>query len=85
MSANSHSNPLVGPPLGSSTPILALRAREAAVALSISESLVRALAAANEIPHVRLRGTVLFPVDGLRAWLQSKEIQAGDVEEVRKC
>lgn len=46
---------------------LALRPAEAARALGLSERTLRANL--RELPHVRVRGCVLLPVDGLRAWL----------------
>jgi excisionase family DNA binding protein len=49
---------------------LALRPREAAEALGISERKLRELL--GRIPHVRLDGVLLFPVDALRAWLAAQ-------------
>ena len=46
---------------------LALRPREAAQMLGISERLLRTVL--PELPHVRVGGAVLLPVDGLREWL----------------
>jgi excisionase family DNA binding protein len=46
---------------------LALRPREAAEALGISERTFRQLL--PELPHLRAGGCVLIPVDGLRQWL----------------
>lgn len=46
---------------------LALRPKEAAEALGISERKLRELV--PELPHVRRRGVLLFPVESLRAWL----------------
>ena len=46
---------------------LALRPREAAEALGISERSLRQLL--PELPHLRLGGCVVLPVDSLRAWL----------------
>lgn len=75
--------PSIGPPGRSSAvyktpPIdlgsrLALRPREAAVALGVSERTLRGLL--PELPHVRVGGCVLLPVAALREWL-SKRVQA---------
>lgn len=46
---------------------LALRPKEAAAAIGVSERTMRQLL--PSIPHVREGGVVLVPVDGLRAWL----------------
>jgi len=54
---------------------LALRSREAAAALSISERTLFSWTSAGEIPHVRRGGLILYPVDSLRRWLDA---QAGD-------
>ena len=45
---------------------LALRLAEAAKALGIGERTLRQIL--PELPHVRLGGVVLLPVDGLQAW-----------------
>ncbi len=47
---------------------LALRPREAARVLGVSERTLRALL--PELPHVRVGGVVLLPVDPLREWLR---------------
>jgi excisionase family DNA binding protein len=49
---------------------LALRPAEAARVLGVSPSTLRRLL--PEIPHVRLAGAVLVPVDGLRRWLEEQ-------------
>lgn len=49
---------------------LALRPREAAKALGISERMLWSLTAPRgEIPAVRIGTCVLYPVAGLQAWL----------------
>lgn len=50
-------------------PPLALRTREAADALGISERTLQSLVANSEVPHVRLGRAVLFPVRELQDWL----------------
>ncbi len=49
---------------------LALRAREAAAALGISERKLRDLS--PYLPTVRLGGVLLYPVEGVRKWLQTE-------------
>ncbi len=49
---------------------LALRPREAAAALGISEKKLRELL--PELPHRRCAGVLLFSVTGLRAWLDGE-------------
>jgi excisionase family DNA binding protein len=51
---------------------LALRAREAAKALSISVRLLATLTAENRIPHVRINTAVLYPTRELQDWLTEK-------------
>ena len=53
---------------------LALRPREAALALGMGERTLRALL--PELPHVRAGGVVLIPVDGLRRWLEDQTKQS---------
>ncbi|MGE0755767.1 MAG: helix-turn-helix domain-containing protein [Pirellulaceae bacterium] len=55
-----------------SVPRLSLRSKEATRALSISERTLHRLTAANQIPHIRLGGMVLYPVRELRSWLTSQ-------------
>jgi excisionase family DNA binding protein len=51
---------------------LALRPREAAKALDISERLLWQWTHDGDIPHVRIGRTILYPVDALRSWLNRK-------------
>ena len=51
---------------------LALRAREAARMLGISERALWTLTSSREIPHVRVGKAVLYPVDELKAWLSER-------------
>lgn len=56
---------------------LALRAREAAQALSISPRLLAKLVAEKRIPYVRINRAIVFPVADLQRWLSehaSKEV-----------
>ena len=60
---------------------LALRPKEAAEALGIGERTLRQIL--PELPHVRVGGAVLLPVDGLRAWLNDQaKAEQGRVEKV---
>lgn len=52
------------------TPCLAMRSREAAKALGISERLLWEWTDRGVVPHIRLGKAVLYPVDSLRDWLQ---------------
>ena len=57
-------------------PALALRARDAAKAIGVSERTLWAWTAAGEVPHVRRGGVILYPVDALREWLGAQAGQA---------
>lgn len=54
------------------SPRLALRPREAAAALGISERLLWGLTARGEVPCVRLGRAVVYPVAQLRDWLAAQ-------------
>lgn len=54
------------------TPKLALRPREAAKALGISERLLWSKTNSGEIPHLRIGKAILYPVDVLRDWLKAQ-------------
>ena len=51
---------------------LALRMRDLAKALNLSIRSVWALTKAGVIPHIRLGGSILYPVDSIRQWLQEQ-------------
>lgn len=51
---------------------LALRPRDAAVALGISERLLQDWAKEHGLPCLRLGQVVLYPVDEVRQWLREK-------------
>jgi len=61
------------------TPCLAMRPREAAKALGISERLLWEHTERGTIPHIRLGKAILYPVDSLRGWLK-KQAQS-DLEQ----
>ena len=52
------------------TPCLAMRPREAAKALGISERTLWEWTDRGVVPHIRLGKAILYPVDALREWLQ---------------
>ena len=54
------------------TPCLAMRPREAAASLSISERTLWTLTKRGEIPHVRIGRSILYSMDALRTWLDEK-------------
>ena len=54
------------------TPCLAMRSREAAKALGISERLLWEWTSRGEVPHVRKGKAILYPVDSLRRWLEDQ-------------
>ena len=60
---------------------LALRPKEAATVLGVSERWLREHL--PELPHVRRDGCVLLPVDGLRKWLDREaEVESKRSEEL---
>ncbi len=59
---------------------LALRPAEAAKALGIGERTLRQIL--PELPHLRVGGIVLLPVEGLQAWLREQsKAERGRVDE----
>lgn len=61
-------------------PLLAMRSREAAKALGISERLLWEWTDKGVIPHIRLGKAILYPVDSIREWLK-REAEQG-VEKI---
>jgi hypothetical protein len=49
---------------------LALRPKEAAAAIGLSERAFRAIL--PEVPHVRVGGAVVVPIDSFREWLRNR-------------
>ena len=74
---NTPAGPYLLKPVKLRLPRLALRGRQAAEALGISERLLSQWVRESDIPHVRVAGgrAVIFPVDALRAWL-AKQVQS---------
>ena len=60
-----------------SPPQLALRPRDAAKSLGMSERTLWTLTSRGEIPHVKLNRATLYPVESLKQWLQAKASQPG--------
>lgn len=58
---------------------VALRPREAAAALGISERTLRKWMRDEELPFLRVEGSVLIPVEGLREWMGQR------LEAHRRC
>ncbi len=58
------------------TPCLAMRPREAAKALGVSERLLWEWTDRGVVPHVRLGKAILYPVDSLRDWLKRRAQEA---------
>lgn len=69
-----HAATTVPPP----TPSLALRPRDAARELSISERLLWDWTSSEGLPHVRIGTVVLYPVDRLRQWLNDRSNSLAD-------
>ncbi len=59
----------LGKQISSDPPRLALRPREAAKALGVSERTLWSMTKAGKIPHARMDRIVMYPVDALRKWL----------------
>lgn len=57
---------------------LALRTRQAAQALSISERLLAKLVAEKRIPFARINSVLLFPVADLQRWLSEQAAKEGN-------
>jgi excisionase family DNA binding protein len=56
----------------SGIPRLALRPREAAKSLGVSERTLWTWTDSDEVPHIRRGKTILYPVDVLRRWLDEQ-------------
>lgn len=54
------------------TKSLALRPREAAMALGVSERSLWEWTHRGDVPYVRIGRTILYPVDALRDWLNRR-------------
>ena len=58
-------------------PSIALRTKEAAIALGISERTLNTWRKTRDVPHFKLNGTVLYPVKDLTEWV-SEQLPEGD-------
>ena len=75
---NNSLNPLTKPdPL---TPCLALRPREAAAALGVSERTLWDWTQRGDVPHVRRGKTIMYPVSALTRWLDEQATAKAAVE-----
>ncbi len=67
------------------TPCLAMRVREAAKAVGVSERTLWTWADQGIVPHVRQGKIILFPVKALESWLeqraQCKQAENSDAEK----
>jgi excisionase family DNA binding protein len=61
---------------GAANTALALRPREAAKALGVSERTLWGWTHVGTVPHVRIGRTILYPVDALRDWLKQQSVPA---------
>ena len=61
------------------TPCLAMRAREAAKAIGVSERTLWQWTQDGYVPHIRRGKVVLYPVDALREWLNQQAQSRKDV------
>jgi len=66
-----------GPDSSNTTPRLALRPKEAARALGISERLLWSLTNRGEVPHLRMGRAVVYPIAALEAWLAQHASKGG--------
>lgn len=62
---------------------LALRPKDAAAALGISERLLYAWSHGRGLPVVRIDRTVLYPVAGLRKWLEANSEMQRSIAPLR--
>jgi excisionase family DNA binding protein len=66
------SNSLLQTPPKREAPFLALRPREAAKALGVSERTLWTWTDEGQVPFVRIGKSILYPVDSLRRWLDEQ-------------
>lgn len=71
-SPEKHRSPRISGDDPESPRALALRPREAARVLGISERLLWSLTNRGEIPHLKLGRATLYPVDQLQEWLRER-------------
>lgn len=61
-------------------PRLALRPRETAVALGMSEKTIWTLTKEGRLPAIKVGTRVLYPIHLLRQWMDEQAQQAGESE-----
>lgn len=66
------SNSLLHPKPELVMPCLALRPREAAQAIGVSERTLWALTQSGQVPHAKIGRLVVYPTDQLREWLAAQ-------------
>jgi len=62
---------------------MALRRKQAAKALNLSERRIDQLVAEGAIPHFRCGRAVLFPFDQLQAWIAARTVGGAIVETMK--
>ncbi|MCC6581444.1 MAG: helix-turn-helix domain-containing protein [Phycisphaeraceae bacterium] len=65
----------------STVPVLAMRAKDAAKALGVSERTLWTWTKAGTIPHLRRGGTILYPTAALTKWLNDQAAHAQTVND----
>jgi excisionase family DNA binding protein len=63
------------------TPCLAMRPKEAAKALGVSERLLWEWTRRGTVPHIKIGGVVVYPTDALREWLRQCARTSGAEEK----
>lgn len=53
-----------------------LKASDVATKLNLSESTIRSYVFKKQIPHVKLRGALLFEENEIDKWIESKKVDA---------
>jgi predicted DNA-binding transcriptional regulator AlpA len=61
-----------GPPPPQPVPTLALRPRDLATALGVSEKTISRWRDSEQLPYVLVAGVVTHPVSAVRAWLHQR-------------
>lgn len=83
ISAPRRQEPILSAKIDPATPCLAMRPREAAAALGVSERTLWDWTQRGDVPHVRRNKTILYPVDALRRWLDEEASAKAAAEEAQ--
>ncbi len=67
-----YQEPILSAKTKPATPCLALRPRDAAKAMGVSERTLWDWTRRGDVPHLRRNKTILYPVDALRQWLDEQ-------------